>query len=60
MNHEYFKEMLFRDPGMELPELKQALYREAGLTGQAIANRQLTNEGLKTATGPATVEAAAK
>lgn len=60
MNNEYFKEMLFRDPAMELPELKQVLHKEGLLTGKAIADRQLANEGLKVATGEATQKAAMK
>ena len=60
MNNEYFKDMLFRDPSMELPELRHVLRTEANLTGQAIAERQLANEGLQLATAGATEKAAAK
>ena len=60
INNEYFKDMLFRDPSMELPELRQVLRKEGVLTGRALAERQLANEGLNVATKEATEKAAMK
>lgn len=46
MQNEYFKDMLFRDSAIELPELKILLGKEVKTTTKALAERQATNAGL--------------
>lgn len=49
MQNEYFKDMLFRDSAIELPELKILLGKEVKTTTKALAERQATNAGLNAA-----------
>lgn len=49
MQNSYFKDMLFRDAAIEMPELKILLNRTVKTTQDELVARQLANEGLEKA-----------
>lgn len=54
MSNDYFKDMIFRDPAMETPQVKFLLGKLVKAETEILAARQASNEGIKVATEEAT------